>query len=1234
MATASTLNTLPNGLNVEKAFVSDDGTRIFAMNFTTSPTTYYYYTSSNGGSSWTQQLTPTYITTAFSHRDMAMSSTGQYVILVGLDGSTWKALLSSDYGATWTTKVSTTDSALAWNRVEMSANGQVIVAGLGNGYFTVSKDYGTNWTQRNITLGDFVISPDGQALLDVNGLLFRGSDLTTATSQSFPVTAWFNSPSYAESIALSNVAAYAGGTYQSAVGMPLEPKHLRMAFGSGWVLYSAPGMYSSGVMPSADDTRIISEAYYSVGNANNGLYYSTNQDSTRKQFFSGTNPNIYNTGNGINGRISSNGLRWNVGRLTGTFSALITVAPTISLTSKTDTTITVSWTGISCASYNIYRNGSYVTNIGSASTSYSYSVSPNTSYTLFIKGVNSDGDEGPSSNVLTVVSHASQASGVNSSATGTGTATISWTNGSAQSYKIYASDGITLLGTATISPANLTGLTTNTLYTNCTVRAVNSEGTTNNTSCPTIPSFTTWAQQPTIAGSTTSRITGATVSWTLSQSSSYNIYYGTTLLGSCNSTTNSFNVIDGTLPSNSNISNIKVRAVNVSSIENTVGELVIPAFWTYPSAPTNFIVSGVTTNGCTLSWTAPSGTITEYNVFNDTTQIATTASTNVVLSTLSSNTLYNNLSVKAYNANSGYVSAASATNQAFYTIPSQPLAPYSDTRTTSGCRLLWASPGGNGALTYDVYKNGVPLAANVATTETMVSGLEANTHYAFTIVAKGPDGGCSSMSPEGDVLTVPNAPTNVHQTSITATTITLEWTPPTGDGALTYLLFKDGFIVQSNIPSNTTTISGLDANNIYSFHVLAKNTTDEDESGRSVASASFDGLTLPPPPSLAPSVNNLSASTPDSLTLSWDAVGGEGVIRHYNVFVNGSLAQSDITTLSTEFSGLTSNTSYSFAIQSTNDSGDSDLSIATNVLTYPFFSAPISISSVAKNSALLEWLPPDPENTGGLTYSVFQNGEQIASELTALSKLLTGLSANSTYNLSIIATNATGDSLPSTASVLTVSEGPIALHSVNATPSSLQLLWTAPAGDGALTYKINQDGNTIIEDLTTTEFYVDSLAPNTTYTYQVFAHNNSGDSDAALLSATTTTLPPTGLIYTAITTSTCDLSWTPTSGAMSYKILQLPESAQLATIDINNYQVTGLTPNTNYSFGIKAVNAGGNSPSSLPLDILTYCATPVSPTSIIGANSVKLQWEAPLSGAAYYKIKVDGNLVPAIITEI
>ena len=118
---------------------------------------------------------------------------------------------------------------------------------------------------------------------------------------------------------------------------------------------------------------------------------------------------------------------------------------------------------------------------------------------------------------------------------------------------------------------------------------------------------------------------------------------------------------------------------------------------------------------------------------------------------------------------------------------------------------------------------------------------------------------------------------------------------------------------------------------------------------------------------------------------------------------------------------------------------------------------------------------------------------------------------------------------------------------------------------------------------------------------------------------TTPPSTPTGLTATAISSSQINLSGTASTdnvGVTGYQIYR--GGTLLTTVTGTSYSNTGLTPNTAYSYYVRATDASGNvSANSNTASATTLAGTPVptvtisaNPTSVTSGGSSTLTWSS------------------------
>ncbi len=185
------------------------------------------------------------------------------------------------------------------------------------------------------------------------------------------------------------------------------------------------------------------------------------------------------------------------------------------------------------------------------------------------------------------------------------------------------------------------------------------------------------------------------------------------------------------------------------------------------------------------------------------------------------------------------------------------------------------------------------------------------------------DGGGSSVD-----TTAPTTPSNVAASSITQTSLNLNWTASTDNVAVTeYDIYKGG----SKIATVTTTnysVTGLTASTGYTFSVKAKDAA----SNISATSNIINVTTLAVPDTTAPSVpSNLGGAnvTQTSVNLTWTASTDNIGVTGYDVY-NGATKITTVTTTNYLVTGLIASTNYTFSVKAKDAAGN--ISTASNVV--------------------------------------------------------------------------------------------------------------------------------------------------------------------------------------------------------------------------------------------------------------------------------------------------------------
>lgn len=151
----------------------------------------------------------------------------------------------------------------------------------------------------------------------------------------------------------------------------------------------------------------------------------------------------------------------------------------------------------------------------------------------------------------------------------------------------------------------------------------------------------------------------------------------------------------------------------------------------------------------------------------------------------------------------------------------------------SSLTLTWTASTDNvGVTAYDVYMNGV-LKTTVTTATASITGLLNATNYSFYIIAKDLAGNSASNSATINAITLPilldltppTSPSSITSSSITGTSIIINWSNSSDYyGVTAYDIYINGAL-KTSVSSTTATLSGLAPATNYSICLIAKDAT-------------------------------------------------------------------------------------------------------------------------------------------------------------------------------------------------------------------------------------------------------------------------------------------------------------------------------------------------------------------------------------------------------------------------
>ena len=484
-----------------------------------------------------------------------------------------------------------------------------------------------------------------------------------------------------------------------------------------------------------------------------------------------------------------------------------------------------------------------------------------------------------------------------------------------------------------------------------------------------------------------------------------------------------------------------------------------------PSAPTVNRTAGSSTS-LTVSWTAPDNDgkpdITSYDVqyrqgstgnWSDGPQDV--AGTNATITSLTAGTTYE-VQVRATNdegdstwsaAGSGATNSAPVFNPATAT---RSVAENSAAGTNVGAALPAATDADTGdTLTYTLGGTDASSFSFNATTRQLTVGTGADldyedkSSYSVTMTADDSNGGTAELTVTvniGDADEPPAAPAapTVNSVGGSRTSLSVSWTAPsnTGPAITSYdLQYREGSTgAYTNGPQDVTgttaTITSLTANTSYQVRVRATN--DEGDGPWSTAGSGTSNANSPPvfdPATVTRSVAENSASGTNvgaALPAATDADTGDTLTYSLGGADAASFAFNETTRQLTVGTGTTlnyeSNTrSYEVTMTAADGNGGTDdLTVTINVGDVdepPDAPAAPTVNSVggSRTSLSVSWTAPS--NTGPAVESYDLQSRQGTSgaytdgpqDVTGTTATITSLTANTSYQVRVRATNDEGD---------------------------------------------------------------------------------------------------------------------------------------------------------------------------------------------------------------------------------
>jgi uncharacterized protein YkwD/chitodextrinase len=515
--------------------------------------------------------------------------------------------------------------------------------------------------------------------------------------------------------------------------------------------------------------------------------------------------------------------------------------------------------------------------------------------------------------------------------------------------------------------------------------------------------------------------------------------------------------------------------------------------------------------------------------------------------------------------------------------------------------LLWTVSGastvnidnGVGDVSNTTFKSVTPAQTTTYTLTATNSGGTATTKVTVTV------GGISGSQP-------PTTPSLISAVGKSATEVDLAWSASTGN-VVGYQITRNGSVLTSvaggTLAYADTTVS---ASATYTYLIRAYNAA----ASYSAASNSIQ-VTTPAVTVSAPVISSFSAtpstiSAGQSAALSWSVSGATGITLDNGI--------GDVSGVTSKSVSPAQSTTYNLTATNSGGSVSAHVTVTVNAPQPP--TTPTLVAAAAKSATEvdLSWTASS-SSTGVAGYQISRNGSVLTSAPgSTLSYSDNGVSASSAYTYFVKAYDAAGNysAASNTIQVTTPAATPAPVISFfNATPpvitggQSTTLAWNV---SGATSIMLdNGIGNV-------SNFTSDSVVPVQTTTYTLTATNSGGSVVARVtvtVNASGSQSPTTPVLISAIAKSATevDLAWSASSSGNAVAGYQITRSGSVATTvagSVLSYADTSASPNTSYTYFVRAYDTAGNysnASNSIAITTPQSSSTTICPGPITGAFS-------------------------------
>jgi chitodextrinase len=297
--------------------------------------------------------------------------------------------------------------------------------------------------------------------------------------------------------------------------------------------------------------------------------------------------------------------------------------------------------------------------------------------------------------------------------------------------------------------------------------------------------------------------------------------------------------------------------------------------------------------------------------------------------------------------------------------------------------------------------------------------------------------------------------------------------------------------------------------------------------------------------------------------------------------------------------------------------------LAARDRTPPTTPTNLHVTATTENSVTLVW-DASTDNSGNFSYRIHLVSPSMDKVANQTSLTWTSLSPTTTYSFYVYAVDKAGNRSANSNTVTVTTQAPNTapttptnLHTTAVAHTTATLAWN-PSTDnsGSVTYRIQMESiySSSAMETSQTSITWTSLSPNTTYSFYVYAFDQTGNRSANSNTLTVTTLadttPPTApeLSGSVLGSSQVSLSWTAATDenqwwSLPYQVFVNGSPAAHVNWDAERrVHIRHLTPATTYVFTVQAYDTSNNRSTSNQVTLTTQPSSdtvpPTAPTNL------------------------------------